>query len=153
MASPGEKALHTALKQREFEPVYYFHGDDDFLKDSRLREVIDAAVDPSVRDFNLETRRGAELDAQSVDVLLGTPPMLADRRVAVIRDVDKLKKDARKVLDGYLGRPSKDTLLLLTSATGVKPDKAIMEKCIAVDFAPLTGERVPKWVVYHAETV
>ncbi len=153
MASSGEKLLHAALKKREFDPVYYFYGDDDFLKDARLREVVDAAVDPSTRDFNFEARRGAELDAQALDVLLSTPPMLTERRVAVIRDVDKLRKDPRKILDEYLAKPSKDTLLILASPSGVKADKGIAEKSSAIEFAPLTGDRVPKWVAYHAESV
>ena len=153
MASSGEKALHAALKSGELAPVYYFHGDDDFLKDARLREVMNAAVDASTRDFNLDMRRGTELDGEGLDVLLGTLPMLAARRMAVIRDVDKLKKDARKVLDAYLERPSPDTVLVLVSPSGVKADRLLLEHATAVEFAPLTGDRVPRWVTYHAETL
>ena len=56
MASAGEKTLQAALKRREFDPVYYLYGDDDFLKDGKIKEVIDAAVDASTRDFNLDQR-------------------------------------------------------------------------------------------------
>src|SRR4029079_7806189 len=112
MASAGEKALHAALKKREFDPVYYFHGDDDFLKDLRIRELVDAAIDPATRDFNLEQRRGTEADAETLDSLLSTPPMLAERRVIVVKEVDKLKKDARMLLDAYLKRPASDTVLI-----------------------------------------
>ena len=87
MASAGEKALHAAVKKRVFDPVYYLFGDDDFLKESRSRELIDAAVDSSTRDFNLEVRRASELDPEGLDALLGTPPMMADRRVVDLRDV------------------------------------------------------------------
>ena len=80
MASSIEKALHAALKKREFDPVYYFFGDDDFLKEARTRELIAAAVDPATRDFNLELLRGGELSAEGIDSLLATPPMLAERR-------------------------------------------------------------------------
>jgi DNA polymerase-3 subunit delta len=153
MASAGEKALHTALKKRVFDPVYFFFGEDDFLKDARMRDLIEAAVDPSTRDFNLEVRRGNELDAETLDALLGTPPMLAERRVVVVRDVDKLKKDARKQLDGYLKRPAPDTVLLLVAPAGAKADKGLSEHATVVEFAPLTGDRVLKWVSYHTETV
>src|SRR6476619_849536 len=108
MASAGEKALHAALKKRAFDPVYYFHGDDDFLKEARTKALVAAAVDPPKRDFNLELRRAPELDAESLDALLSTPPMLAERRVVVLRDVDKMKKDARRLLDAYLKRPAPD---------------------------------------------
>ena len=86
----GEKALHAALKKREFDPVYYLYGDDDFLKDARVRELVEAAVDPATRDFNLELRHGTAIDAEELDSLLSTPPMLAERRVVVVREVDKL---------------------------------------------------------------
>jgi DNA polymerase III subunit delta len=153
MASAGEKALHAALKKREFDPVYYFHGDDDFLKDIRVRELVDAAIDPATRDFNLELRRGTEIDTETLDSLLSTPPMLAERRVVVLKEVDKLKKDARKLLDAYLKRPASDTVLLLVSPSGVKADKGLHDHSTVVEFAPLTGDRVPKWVAYQVETV
>jgi DNA polymerase III subunit delta len=153
MASAGEKALHAALKKRVFEPVYFFFGEDDFLKDARVRELVDAAVDPVTRDFNLELRRGNELDAETLDSLLSTPPMLAERRVVVVRDVDKLKKDARALLTRYLERPATDTVLVLVAPSGAKADKPLADRSIAVEFVPLTGDRLPKWVSYHAETV
>jgi DNA polymerase-3 subunit delta len=153
MVSAGERALHTALKTRAFDPVYYFFGEDDFLKDARTRELVEAAVDPATRDFNLELRRGSELDAETLDSLLSTPPMLAERRVVVVRDVDKLKKDARALLTRYLARPAGDTVLVLVAASGAKADAPLADRSTAVEFAPLTGDRLPKWVSYHAETV
>jgi DNA polymerase-3 subunit delta len=152
MASAGEKALHAAFKKRVFEPVYYLFGEDDFLKERASRDIVSAAVDPATRDFNLETRRAGELDAEALDALLSTPPMLAERRVVVLRDVDKMKKGARALLDRYLQRPAQDTVLVLIAPSGAKMDKTLTERATAVEFAPLTGDRLPKWVTYHAQT-
>jgi DNA polymerase-3 subunit delta len=152
MASSGEKALHTAIKKRVFDPVYYLFGDDDFQKEGASRDLVEAAVDPSTRDFNLEIRRASELDAEGLDALLSTPPMLAERRVVVLRDVDKLKKGARALLERYLTRPAHDTVLILVAPAGAKADKALSERATAVEFAPLTGDRLPKWIVHHAKT-
>ena len=82
--------------------------------------MIDAAVDPATRDFNYETLRGADLDAETLGSILGTPPMMADRRMVVIRDVNALKKDARAALDAYLKRPAPDLVLVLLAPSGVK---------------------------------
>jgi len=153
MASTGEKALHAALKKRAFDPVYFFFGEDDFLKDARVRELVDTAIDPSTRDFNLELRRGNELDAEALDALLSTPPMLAERRVVVIREVDKLKKDSRKLLDRYLERPAADTVLVLVAPAGAKVDKPLADRSVPVEFAPLTADRVVKWIGHHAEAI
>jgi DNA polymerase-3 subunit delta len=133
--------------------VYYLHGDDDYLKDGAVHDLLEAAVDPSTRDFNSETRRASELDAETLGSLLATPPMLAERRAVVLRDVTALKKAARQQLDRYLTRPASDTLLLLVSPAGTKPDAALASLSVSLDFAPLTPERVRKWIAHHASTV
>ena len=152
MASAGERALHAALKKRVFDPVYFFFGDDDFLKDASVRELVEAAVDPATRDFNLELRRGNELDLETLDSLLSMPPMLAERRVVVIRDVDRLKKDARAFLARHLEHPATDMVLVLVAPAGAKADKALADRATAVEFAPLTGDRLPKWIAHHAQS-
>jgi DNA polymerase III subunit delta len=151
MASAGEKALHAALKTRVFDPVYYLFGEDDFLKEQATRDLVEAAAERSTRDFNLEIRRAGDLDAESLDALLSTPPLLAERRVVVLREVDKLKKGARTLLDRYLARPAHDTVLVLVAPSGVKPDKALSAHATVVEYAPLTGDRLPRWVSYHAQ--
>jgi DNA polymerase III delta subunit len=50
--------------------VYYLYGDDDYLKDAAVRDLLDAAVDPSTRDFNCEIRRASDLDAETLSSLL-----------------------------------------------------------------------------------
>ena len=151
MSSTSHKSLNAALKSRAFEPVYYFHGDDDFLKEDAVRRVLAAAIDPATRDFNLEVRRGADLDPQTLDGLLATPPMMADRRAVVVREVGALKKDARATLDRYLERPAADTVLLLVSPAGAKPDRTLVALPGALEFAPLNEERVARWIAHHAQ--
>ena len=151
-AAHAHRDLRKAIQNRSFEPVYYFYGDDEFLKDELLREVVDAAVDPATRDFNFDVRRGGEVDAESLLSLVSTPPMLAERRVVILRDAHALKKDARAALDRYLNAPARDGLLLLVAPAGVKVDGALSAATVAVDFEPLTGDRVPRWIVHHATT-
>ena len=147
------RVVQAAVQSQQFAPVYYLHGDDDFLKDGALHDLLQAAIDPSTRDFNLEQRRGSDLDAESVASLLTTPPMLAERRAVVLRDVTGLKKAARAQLDKYLERPASDTLLLLVSPAGTKADPALLHASVSLEFAPLTPERVRRWITHHATTV
>src|SRR5438046_5114829 len=103
--------LRAAIQRKKFAPAYYLFGDDDYLKEDGLRQLIDAAVDPATRDFNLDQRRGSDLDAESLASLLAMPPMMADRRVIVVRDVSALRKDARAALENYLRSPAPDMLV------------------------------------------
>lgn len=139
------------MRDRSFERVYYFRGDDDFLKESTARELVTAVLDPSTRDFNLELIRGDETSAEALDTALLTPPMFADRRMIVVRDVHALKKDARAALDRYLGNPAADVVLLLIDPAGEKDERPGGNPFV-VDFDPLSGHRVPAWIAHHATT-
>lgn len=151
-AAHAHRDLRKGIQSRSFERAYYFHGDDEYLKDDMIRQMIDAVVDPSTRDFNFDIRRGNEVDAESLLSLLSTPPMLAERRLVIVRDVQALKKDARAALDRYLAAPAPDVVALLVAPMGVKVDASLMDVAAAVEFEPLTGDRVPKWVAHHVTT-
>lgn len=144
------RVLREAIQSRAFAPAYYFLGDDEYFKDEWLRRLIAAAVDPATRDFNLDQRRGDELDAATLASLLGAPPLMAERRVVVIRDAAGLRKEARQALDAYLVSPAADTLLLMTAPGSAKADKGLAARAVAVEFKPLTGEQVAKWIAARA---
>jgi DNA polymerase-3 subunit delta len=150
MAVSTLKILRDAIKRQSFDAAYYIWGEDDYQKDDAVRQLIDAALDPGARDFNLDTRRSTELDAEALGVLVSTPPMMASRRIVVLREVNGLKKDARKVLDQYLTKPAPDLLLLMTAAVGSKPDASLLAASTSLQFDPLTGDRIPKWIAHHA---
>ena len=151
MSAAAQRALHKAITTGTFECAYLLYGDNDFLKDAAARQIIDRAVDPGVRDFNVEIRRGGDVDAEAMESLLGTPPMMADRRVVVLRDVGALKKPARAALDRYLANPARDAVVVLVAAAGAA-DKALEGKTTAVEFPILTEDRIPKWIAHQVTT-
>jgi DNA polymerase-3 subunit delta len=147
------KTLLDAIKRRAFDGAYYIIGEDEYQRDEAVRQLIDAAIDPTARDFNLDIWRASELDAETLAVLLSTPPMMADRRIVVLRDVGGLKKDSRKALDQYLQNPAPDVLLVMTGSSGSKADGALSSASTLLQFDPLSGNRVPKWIAHHTTTV
>lgn len=147
------RVVQAAIQARTFAPAYYLYGDDDYLKDAALRDLLDAAIDPSTRDFNCEVRHGEALDDATVSSLLATPPMLAERRALVVRGVGAMDKCALDALKHYLERPAPDLLLLLVSPAGEKPVEALQRGATVLDFAPLPPERVRRWIAYHGGTV
>jgi len=152
-SADGFKTVRAAVDARAFAPVYYLHGDDDYLKEQSLQELLDAALDASTRDFNCEVRDGAALDAETIGSLLGTPPMLAERRAVVVRDAQALKKAARQQLDRYLQSPARDTLLVLVTPAGQAVDAALAHASLPCAFEPLAPERVRRWIAHHSTTM
>jgi DNA polymerase-3 subunit delta len=147
-------ALTRAIKSGELLPVYYLHGPEDLLKDEAVRGIIDKALDPSLRDFNFDQRSVTQLDPESLTSLLETLPMMAERRVVVLRDLEQLKRKAKvkTTLEKYLERPSPDTILVMIQSAGEdKPEPALTRKSATVEYTELSQERVLRWIAHRAK--
>ena len=146
------RTLRETLKRGTFDGAYYICGEDDFQKEDAMKQLIAAATEPATRDFNMEIGRGSDFDARSLDAAVSALPMLADRRTVVIKDASTLKRDARKVLDRYLEKPSPDVMVLLVESSGGKTDKDLAASCTPLEFDHLTADRIPRWISHYAST-
>lgn len=150
MSASSLKTLRDSIKRRAFDSAYYITGDDDYQKDDAVRQLVEAALEPGTSDFNLDMRRASDLDPERLGVLLSTPPMMAERRVIVLREVGALEKESRKVLDDYLKSPAPDLMLVMTSAAESRLDASLSASSTPLQFDPLTGDRIPRWIAHHA---
>lgn len=155
MAALSFDALLRALKHGDPDPVYYLHGEEDVLKDEAIRVLVDRAVGPSGRDFNLDVRSAAGLDPESMHALLNTLPMLADRRAVVLRGVEQLRKKSkpRDTLLAYLEHPSPTTVLVLVQSDDEAPEADLASRATAVATQRLPPERALRWVAHAAPTI
>ncbi|HEX4602277.1 MAG TPA: DNA polymerase III subunit delta, partial [Gemmatimonadales bacterium] len=145
-------ALLRSLKRGAPDPVYYLHGDEDVLKDEAVRALLDRAVEPAARDFNVDQRSAAELDPAALHALVNTPPLLAERRAVVIRGLEQLRKTAkvREELGRYLDSPNPTTLLVLVQGAGEPPDADLARRATVVAIEPLPPERLERWLAHRA---
>lgn len=163
MADSSLQAVYRALKAGDLAPVYYVTGDEDMLKDDLIAAIADAALDPAARDFNFDNRSAGDLDGEALHTLIETPPMLADRRVVVVRGLEQWRRNAKvwAVLEAYLPNPSPTTVLILTHRTGKapsggrekeeKPHAPVSAHARTVTAAGLAPDQVHRWVVKRAQ--
>src|SRR3972149_2395081 len=150
-------AFLRSLKRGEILPAYYFHGDEDLLKDDAVRDLLAAALDPPPRAFNLDRRRGPELTAQDFTTLALTPPVLTARRAVVIGEAEALQQRRpegqalRAAVVGCLERPSPETLLILVQSPDEKPDAELARRAASVAFRALPPERIRRWIQHRAQ--
>lgn len=152
--------LLRALGRGEVAPVYYLFGPEDILKDEGARAIVDQALEVHERDFNFDQRSAQGLEPEDFHSLVNTLPMMAARRVVLIRDIDAWKKktSVREVLEKYLANPSPDTVLVLVEAAPNEeklrdwaPDEMILARAYGVQFEPLPPDRVVRWLGFHAK--
>lgn len=146
-------SAYRALKRQEPAPVYYLTGDEDLLKDEIIELVISSAVDAASRDFNFDVRSAGDLDGESLYSLVETPPMLAEKRVVVVKNIEQWRKNAKvwKVVHKYLESPSPTTVLVLTHGPDQKPIRDIARCTAHVALAPLNYQRQLRWIKSRTE--
>jgi DNA polymerase III subunit delta len=148
-------ALLRGVKKAAPDPVYYLHGDEDVLKDEAIRALSDAALDPAARDFNFDQRSASDLHAEALHTLLNTPPLLAERRVVVVRGVEAMRKKTkvRDELMRYLARPSPTTVLVLVQAAAEQPEQDLASRATSVHLERLPPDRVARWAAHRARAL
>jgi DNA polymerase-3 subunit delta len=154
MAQHTMDSLHRSLKNGELAPVYYFYGSEDVLKEQSVGSVLERALEPSFRDFNYDQRSAGQLDPETLHSLLNTLPMMAPRRVVLLREVEALKRKVKvkATLESYLKRPSPDTvLILLQGSVETKAEPSFCKGTVAIDFAPLSPSLAMRWINHYAK--
>jgi len=93
-------------------------GEETFRRDRRAREIQAARSDRDSADYNLDIFQGPDVDLNAVLAACETLPLLADRRVVVIRDIDLASAASHDGFTAYLGRPNPSTVMLVTGGSG-----------------------------------
>ena len=114
-----ELDLDKQFKTGSFLPVYFFYGEEPFLIERAARRIMDKAIDPAMKDFNLNIYYGADCKGTEILDTAQTLPMFSDRRLVVVRQADKLPAATQEGLLPYLANPCPETCLLFIAA---KPD-------------------------------
>ena len=152
-------AFSRQLKAGEIPPALYLYGEEDLLKDEAVAAILARVVDPATRDFNYDQRAAAQLDPEAVETLCTTLPMMADRRLVVIREVEAWQKRARAkaAVLKYLEKPLPETVLVLVQGAArrdddrAEPDPDLLRLTAAVEVERLSPRLAEKWVHRRAE--
>jgi DNA polymerase-3 subunit delta len=146
-------AVFRALRKGDVPPVLYLHGPEHVLKEELIADLLDRVLEPSLRDFNLDHASANDLDPEQVETLCHTVPMMAERRVVIVREVEAWSRRprARAAMLRYLARPSPETVLVLLQGPGAGPDSDLAAACLTLAAEPLPPERARKWLLLHAE--
>src|SRR5215470_5454733 len=104
--------LRRQVKEGRIDPLYLFVGEEQYLQERALRTLYES-VDESSRVFNVaaltigsDNGSGSRVTAATVVDIANQWPMMAARRVVVVRDFDKIKEDEYELVLNYLKQPS-----------------------------------------------
>jgi DNA polymerase-3 subunit delta len=102
----------------DLKTLYLIHGTEEFeLKraEARLRDRLAAVAD---LDFNLDVFDGDSATGDAIVAAANTLPFMSERRLVIVRGVDRMPAARTEALASYAADPSPSTVLVL-SATKV----------------------------------
>ena len=123
---------------------------EEFQRLERLSEILDFTVDEATRDFNLDVlhsddyKKPDEFLTKFSEIIM-TFPMIAERRVTVIRNFDKLHQETRKkTCEIILKIP--ETSLVIVEGEKASLSPAPKKYFKSENFKPVYENRLPLWV-------
>ncbi|MEM1096167.1 MAG: DNA polymerase III subunit delta [Bacteroidota bacterium] len=145
--------LRTALQHRNYQPLYFLYGTERFLIDELQTLLLETALEPHERDFNQDILYGAEVTAQAALALCAQYPMMAERRVVVIRDFEKMKDN--RLFTEFAKRPNPSAVVLAICNgkpnLSSHPYRALKQHGAWGEFKPLYDNQMPSWIQNRAK--
>jgi DNA polymerase-3 subunit delta len=133
--------------------VFFLFGDDEFRKEDAARALVSRHLDPATRDFNLDLLRCSEVSVEDLASILATPPMMAESRVVVLREVEALagNSSARDLLLSQVRNPPPGLVLILLAAiprgSKAKFYTVLKRSAHSAEFPEIGPNDVPGWLM------
>ncbi|HEX2190573.1 MAG TPA: DNA polymerase III subunit delta [Longimicrobiaceae bacterium] len=151
-----QDALLRSLRDRAGGGVYFFHGEEEYLREEAVARVVERHLDPATRDFNYDQVAGPDVAADALASLVATPPMMAERRVVVVRAAQGLSVKAREVVEAAAKAPPEGLVLVLSAAipSGSKAKfyTELQKRATSVEFPALEPLDAPGWLMERARS-
>ena len=153
---------HTLLQQLhkgEVHEIYFFYGEEQLLQQRAMKAMEQQLLPEGLEDFNKDVLSGADLTPKQIAEMAMNLPFMAERRLLVIQPPlpflsipksDKNGQASLQYLIDYLEQPNPQCCLIFCgdgalAKTGTL-NKKLQEKAVQVEFAPLKGKVLEKWI-------
>lgn len=137
------------VKNGNFVPVYLLMGTEPYYPDLVCDDIIKYALTESERDFNQTVFYGLDTDAGAVASECRSYPMMAERRLVVLKEAQSMK--TLENLANYASEPMESTVLVILMH-GASADKRralyknVQKKGVVLVSDALRDYEMPQWI-------
>lgn len=137
------------VKNGNFAPVYLLMGTEPYYPDLVCDEIMKFALTDSERDFNQTVFYGLDTDAGTVASECRSYPMMAERRLVVVKEAQSMK--TLEDLAAYTSDPMESTVLVILMH-GASADKRralyknVQKKGVVLVSDALRDYEMPQWI-------
>ena len=143
------RKIKSDVQAGNFAPVYLLMGEEPFYPDLACDAIMDAALAPEERDFNQTVFYGLDTDAGAVASEARCYPMMAERRLVVVKEAQSMK--TLENLATYCEEPLDSTVLVLLLRGG-KADKRkalykeVSKVGVVMDSPAIRDYELSRWI-------
>jgi DNA polymerase III subunit delta len=130
-------------------PVCFLYGEETYWIDLAVRAFREAIVRPETADFNCDLLQAEETDGESVIRIASSFPLMADRRLVMVKSIQKFTPNDKKRIQTYVQAPLASTCLLLTAAEADRRQTFYSELtalAATAECKPLYENQAVEWV-------
>ncbi|MCE2682581.1 MAG: DNA polymerase III subunit delta [Flavobacteriia bacterium] len=104
--------LIKEIRSGQFRKIYFLHGEEPFFIDEISNAIIHGALQEHERDFNQTIIYGKDAEPASLIAELNGYPMMAERRLVVLREAQDFDKKIEE-LEPYFNSPLESTIFVV----------------------------------------
>jgi DNA polymerase-3 subunit delta len=131
--------------------TFLLTGEDQYSIEIKTSEIVAEFLDSDLRDFNYSHFNEENFSPEQITSALYSLPVMAEKRVVLISDVDKAGADLLDALSRFLKKNVESTILILT---GTKPDKRKSffrditsdKRTLSLEFKEKNEREIQQWI-------
>ena len=155
----GLQELKQAMKENRLGRLYFFHGEEAFLRNHYLTQIKKRLIDELTESFNFHKLTKETFDLMAFADAVESLPMMAEHTFVLVDDIDIFKlpeSDRNKLTEVFSDIPDYCTVVFTYEAVAWKPDKRYKKLCDAVEkngsvveFAKQDQRELVDWITRH----
>ena len=107
------KAIIRDIQNKKFEKIYFLHGEEGFFIDEITNALIENVLEPHEKDFNQAIIYGKDADVLGVISEAKGYPMMASRKLVVLKEAQEIKDKDFSLFESYFEQPSDLTVFVI----------------------------------------
>lgn len=156
MAGIESQKLYKDLESGNLKPLYCLYGEEPYLIQQSLERFKYAVLNEGAIDFNFDLFYAADADISTVKDAVETLPMMAQRRLVILKEAQELTDKEWLQLESLFSSPVETTVFVISASRIDKRKKSIrmlLDSGDSVEFRKPYENQIPQWVKYIAQTL
>ncbi|MBX2989164.1 MAG: DNA polymerase III subunit delta [Bdellovibrionaceae bacterium] len=153
MALIDAQKFYRDLEEGRLSPLYFIFGEEPYLLQQSMERFKHVLLDPNTQDFNFNSYYAGDADVAHVRDAVELLPMMAPRRLVILREAQELNDKEWAELEPLLQTPVDSTVFVVMASRVDKrkrPMRLLMDKAQAVEFKKPYENQIPSWIRYIA---